>query len=165
MYYIDGNNVEGSMPGMKPGTPEAEQALVRKISAWVTKTRKSVTIVFDGVVPNPPSQGHLRILHPNEHEKIADNTIIRLLEADQHKREATVVTTDADLRGRALALGARVVRSAEFLDQLPHEPPEVKPTIHGEADVEGWLHYFGLPADGDKPKPAGPVVRNRPKPR
>lgn len=148
MYYIDGNNLQGITHGRAVGTAAAESELIRLLERYANQQSKPITLVFDGVRPQPGAKGKLRIVYPTDEDKDADHTILRLLTADPQRRNATVVTADRGLITHVRALGARVEDRASFLNRIPHQTDaETKPRIRSGGEVDAWLAEFGIPEE------------------
>lgn len=147
MYYIDGNNVQGQVPDLVPGSPQAERYTVRALQQFCKLTGKAVTLVFDGIGGAEMDFGRMRVKRPQPTDQNADGLIIRLVQADSHIREAVVVTSDRELTQHVTRLGAKVIPSGEFLDRLPRdqqENSEGKPRVRGTTEVDAWLKEFGV---------------------
>ena len=110
--FVDGNNVMGSRAdGWWRNRAEATQRLVAEIAPVALSHAGAWTIVFDG--PRPPdvalSQECLIVVHTGHGRRDgADDRIVELVGAIPDPATALVYTSDARLRARVHALGARV---------------------------------------------------------
>jgi hypothetical protein len=125
-WIVDAYNVLGARPdGWWRNRMLALARLCDAIGAWLRGGDEAVVMV-DGwpgaEVPERRRQGvDVRYAHrrgPNG----ADRAIVDLLERTDDLSAVTVVTSDADLRARVRALGARVEGAGTFRDRLDAAP-------------------------------------------
>ena len=110
MWIVDGNNVMGSRPdGWWKDRPGAMARLAAEVAAWAALRGEEVVIVFDG---RERDLGFVSgvVVRFAPH---ADDLIASLA-----GEGARVVTSDAELAGRARAAGAEVVGAGGFLRDL-----------------------------------------------
>ena len=108
---VDGNNVMGSRPdGWWRNRAEAAGRLVADIAPLVRSLGGAWTVVFDGPEPpGMPPQGCVSVIHTSHGRRDgADDRIVELVAALPDPETALVYTSDAGLRARVHALGARV---------------------------------------------------------
>lgn len=113
---VDGYNVTRGEQG-RPGLPLAEQRrwLIGLAAGLAARTRRRVTLVFDGtepqVAPVPTARG-VRVLFTRG-EQIADERIVELAAATE--APVMVVSSDRQVARQARQLGADVVGSDVFV--------------------------------------------------
>lgn len=154
MKIIDGHNLIGaaSALGLALSQEDKEERLLRLLATWRSRRRgrDRVLVVFDGtygrlaVGPRRYSHGGLDVEWAVGES--ADDTIRRRVRDAAQPREVEVISADNLLLRAVGALGAKVVRSPEFVDQLRQvlaEAPEAeKPPPPGPAEVADWLERF-----------------------
>jgi len=135
-FVVDGYNVAHRLFGRDSRKATQEQlrdALLRRVRRFATRRRR-VTVVFDGV-PGPGARGVPRGTGDMEivYAPSADDEIVDLVRRSDAPDRLRVVSRDREVTGRAVQLGARIVRVVDFLDWLddvagpdvePGEPPE-----------------------------------------
>ena len=141
---VDGNNVMGSRPdGWWRNRAEAAQRLVADIVPVARSLGGTWTVVFDGAEPSlMPPQERVSVVHTGHGRRDgADDRIVELVSALPDPAMALVYTSDAGLRARVHALGARIAGARALLDEiaavrdatgpsasdevvLPREPPQ-----------------------------------------
>ena len=118
---VDGNNVMGSRPdGWWRNRVEAAQRLVADIVPVARSLGGTWTVVFDGARPPPmPPQERVSVVHAGHGRRDgADDRIVELVGALPDPATALVYTSDAGLRARVHALGARVAGARALLDEI-----------------------------------------------
>ena len=118
---VDGNNVMGSRPdGWWRNRAEAAQRLVADIVPVARSLGGTWTVVFDGA--EPPlmlPQERVSVVHTGHGRRDgADDRIVELVGALPDPAMALVYTSDAGLRARVHALGARVAGARSLLDEI-----------------------------------------------
>ncbi len=133
---VDGNNVMGSRPdGWWRNRAEAAGRLVADIAPVARSRGGDWTIVFDG--PGSPGlfppQDRLAVVHTGHgHRDGADDRIVDLVDALPDPATALVYTSDAGLRARVRALGARVAGARALLDEIAAAGDTTEPRASGE---------------------------------
>lgn len=153
---MDGNNVIGHEKRLPSADPESRQALVRALCALARRTRKGVTVVFDGGAPAGGTQstvlGGVRVLYAGADRSAmsADDRILAIVAASHSPADLTVVTSDSALGNRARSLGATILPCHKFrpLVQASAEAEAAGPEKPTHVDVRDWERYFGI----DPPK-------------
>ena len=118
---VDGNNVMGSRPdGWWRNRAEAAQRLVADIVPVARSLGGTWTVVFDGAAPPPiPPQERVSVVHTGHGRRDgADDRIVELVSALPDSAMALVYTSDAGLRARVHALGARIAGARALLDEI-----------------------------------------------
>ena len=118
---VDGNNVMGSRPdGWWRNRAEAAQRLVADIVPVARSLGGTWTVVFDGAEPSlMPPQERVSVVHTGHGRRDgADDHIVELVGALPDPAMALVYTSDAGLRARVHALGARVAGARTLLDGI-----------------------------------------------
>ena len=150
-YLIDGNNLIGHERGLSLADDDSRAVLVRALCALARRTRKGVTVVFDGPAPHGGGRsdlGGVKVLYAGSGRSsmTADERILRMVEGEGRPSDVTVVTSDQGLANRARALGAPTLPCHRFRPLLRETAnaemagPE-KPT---HVDVRDWAEYFGI---------------------
>ena len=120
--FVDGNNVMGSRAdGWWRNRAEAAQRLVADIAALACRRRGAWTIVFDGPEPPDmsPAQECLSVIHTGHRRRDgADDCIVELVAVLPDPSAALVYTSDAGLRSRVHAFGARVSGARALLNEI-----------------------------------------------
>jgi predicted RNA-binding protein with PIN domain len=149
---IDGNNLIGHEKGLALGADDSRATLVRALCALARRTRKGITVVFDGPAPagGPDASvlGGVKVLYAGAGRSAmsADDRILRMVEGSSRPADLRVVTSDSALGNRARRLGAAVVPCHKFRPLLrdaaaaeasgPEKPSHV--------DVRDWASWFGI---------------------
>jgi len=128
-YLIDGNNLMGTMKGMRMDDPEARRRLLRFLLGIPLLRTQGIALVFDGPPEAAPvgPEGSGRML---ERASVrfsgagitADDAIVGIL-ARASPEHYLLVTSDRELQMRAQALGVRVQDCREFLREIEHGQP------------------------------------------
>ena len=120
--FVDGNNVMGSRAdGWWRNRAEAAQRLVADIAALACRRTGAWTIVFDGPEPRDmsPAQECLSVIHTGHRRRNgADDCIVELVAVLPDPSAALVYTSDAGLRTRVHAFGARVSGVRALLNEI-----------------------------------------------
>jgi predicted RNA-binding protein with PIN domain len=144
---IDGHNLIGAFPGLELSDPDDEHQLLRILERYGCAARRKAVVFFDR---GRPDRGPLAragnavrahfVLPPLR----ADDAILDFLHGRKDARQYTVVSSDSEIRRRALRLGAKVVESAQFarevrarLRRSTNEKPPEDPE-----DLELWMDLF-----------------------
>jgi hypothetical protein len=146
-YLIDGHNLIGAFPGLDLSDPDDEHELLRILERFGLAVRRKAVVFFDrgrpdrGPLTRAGSAVRAHFVPP---PRRADDAILDFLRGRRDARQYTVVSSDSEVRRRALRLGAKVVESAHFAGQVrealrrtenekPPEDPE---------DFELWMDLF-----------------------
>lgn len=120
--FVDGNNVMGSRPdGWWRDRAKAARRLVAEIAPLAHGHGGAWTIVFDGQAPPgmASSTECLTVLHAGHGRRDgADDRIVELVRARRDRATSLVYTSDAALRDRTHALGARVAGARALLNEI-----------------------------------------------
>ena len=163
---IDGHNLIGKLPDIHLDDPNDEDKLIARLKAYVARTGKRVTVVFD-----PPKQSewfawsddrfeqrNLTIIFATMGRK-ADDVIREHIAREKDKAGLIVVTSDAAVANFARQCGvslANVRKSEEFAREMREATsapaPAEKPVI-SKAEVDAWLRVFKEPEPEPKPPP------------
>ena len=135
---VDGNNVMGSRPdGWWRNRAEAGQRLVADIVPVARSLGGTWTVVFDGAEPPlmPPHEC-VSVVHTGHGRRDgADDRIVELVGALPDPAMALVYTSDAGLRARVHALGARVEGARTLLDEIAAVRDATGPSASDEVVV------------------------------
>jgi predicted RNA-binding protein with PIN domain len=153
---IDGHNLIGRLPDLRLDDPDDEAKLVIRLRTYSARTGKRVTVVFDRGLPGGRSWelsggGVETIFAPTG--RTADGILCERIRQARDPRGITVVTSDHQVIAAARAVGARVLRSGEFVAQLGArrtvEAPDEGQDVHlSDKEVEEWLQMFAR-GDGE----------------
>jgi predicted RNA-binding protein with PIN domain len=149
-YLFDGHNIIGKIPEIHLDDPEDERQLVHLLSKFLSRVAKTGTVYFDRRSPGGKRKyrlGRLQVefmTSPNTADQ-AIQTKLRRLRGEA--RNYTVVTSDREIETTAKAMGAKVIQSQVFVQQLEDQPstidreekPEYSLSIE---DVELWEKIF-----------------------
>ena len=139
IVFVDGNNVMGSRAdGWWRNRAEAAQRLVADIAAVACRRGGAWTIVFDGPEPPilSPAQECLSVIHTGHRRRDgADDRIVELVAVLPDPPAALVYTSDAGLRSRAQALGARVSGARALLNEIAAIRETVEPRSRDRAPL------------------------------
>jgi predicted RNA-binding protein with PIN domain len=143
---IDGHNLIGQMPGLSLADPDDEQKLVVLLRAYLVRTRKKGTVIFDKGQPGGSggwSNNVLTVLFAPAAGS-ADDLILNRLASGRNGREWVLVSDDQRLVEAARRAGAAVRGSGEFARDLTSNPAAVdkKPEGSTPAEVAAWEKLF-----------------------
>lgn len=145
---IDGHNLIGQCPRLSLGDPDDEEQLARLLAAYASRTGKKVTLIFDPgeptALPRARRLGGVEIVFAAP-GTTADALILSRVRRSRHPPDWTVVTSDADLAGRAARLGARTRSAREFAAEAcePGASGEEAQPAPTPGEVDAWLEIFG----------------------
>ena len=133
--FVDGNNVMGTRPdGWWRNRAEAAQRLAADIAPLARSRTGAWTIVFDGSEPRAMVQHEcLTVIHGHGARDGADDRIVELVGAVPDRETALVYTSDAGLRARIHALGARVAGARALLSENAALHGRMEPIARGRA--------------------------------
>lgn len=131
---------------------EARQALLRRLTPYVTTHKVELVVVFDGAGLHPsgintPLPPRLQVLF-SQPPHSADAVIEKLLAADAHPRSVTLVTSDKRLLAVARERGAAVLSPHRLLQVVKTKENNdfVDNKFNGEmneVELKEWLALFG----------------------
>jgi predicted RNA-binding protein with PIN domain len=171
---IDGHNLIGSnlFPDIRLSDEDDEAKLVRRLKIWQSRTRTSMTVIFDRGIPGGinvrmGSSGVEVVFaaHPAQ----ADDLIRRRLR--KARQGLILVTNDEALLREAAVYRVKSWRGTEFIEYMKPRIPErseegTEEEIHiSKAEVEEWLALFRARAAAKKAlkkrakPPAGDTVK------
>ena len=145
-YLIDGHNLIGKMPDIHLKDLDDETALIEYLEIFFKKIRKKAIIFFDRGQPGGNNQISLAfvqarfVLQP----EIADQAIINFLRSKRGEaHNFTVISSDNAVRSTAKHIGARLMKSQEFIRFLNgNEKITTEKAGDSENDVDFWLKRF-----------------------
>ena len=113
-------NVIGSRPDGWWNDPEAAmREFTHAVQAHSAVTGKKITVVFDSDPGGLPENTHVDVVIARRRGRnAADHEIERLVTEDQDPARLRVVTSDRALIDKVTGLGATVVSSGIFRDEL-----------------------------------------------
>jgi predicted RNA-binding protein with PIN domain len=119
-WIVDAMNVIGSRPdGWWKDRHGARARLVEQLDRWAQEAGDQVDVVFEGPTTAPMHSSAVRVQHaPRTAANSADDEIVRLVSADEHRAGITVVTSDATLAERVESMGVSVCPAMRFRDVI-----------------------------------------------
>ena len=113
-------NVIGSRPDGWWNKPEAAmREFARAVHTHAAVTGKEITVVFDSDPGGLPETTHVEVVIARRRGRnAADHEIERLVTEDQDPSHLRVVTSDRALIDKVKGLGATVISSGTFRDEL-----------------------------------------------
>ncbi len=122
-YLIDGHNLIGQTPELSLSDPDDERKLVELLRAFMVRSRKKGTVIFDNGQPGGSgnwSNSMLEVVFARGPHS-ADDLIRRRLINEVNPRGLVVVSGDQAVARAAQAAHARVQSSAEFARQMSRQ--------------------------------------------
>jgi len=120
LVLVDGYNVAKHERGFPDRSLEDQRTLLLDLCRRLARRwGAQITVVFDGADVGPMhnttvGMGAVRVVFTDA-ERIADDEIVAMVNAEPPQRPVVVVSSDNELRERAAALGASVTRSPALL--------------------------------------------------
>jgi len=147
---IDGHNLIGRLPDIRLEDEDDEAQLVSRLQAYVSRTGKRVTVVFDHGLPGGVSKalsgGRIKVVFAPTSSS-ADRVLLQRIRKERNPQGLIVVSSDREVIAAAADRGARVVRSEAFVDQLEGAPAsegdKASEVQLGPEEVDAWLKLFG----------------------
>jgi predicted RNA-binding protein with PIN domain len=145
-FLIDGHNLIGQMPSLSLADPDDEQKLIELLRAYLVRTDKKGTVVFDQGLPGGAARWSNNVLEVRfaPAPKTADDLIRERLSRERNPEGLVVVTGDRELAQAAQRAGARVRRPADFARGLVERPKAAKQKETGLSaeEVADWEQAF-----------------------
>lgn len=146
-YLIDGHNLIGQTPGLALSDPEDEQKLILLLRAFLVRTNKKGTVIFDKKgLPGGGGKWSNNVLEVRfaPLPKTADDLIRERLENDKNARGLVVVSADQEVMAAARRAGAAVKNPVDFAGEMLAGPKKLhkKETGLTEAEVAEWERAF-----------------------
>jgi predicted RNA-binding protein with PIN domain len=123
-WLVDGMNVIGTRPdGWWKDRHAAMLRLVDRLERFSAANGDDIAVVFEHP-PSPPIHSTVvEVAHaPRPKADSADDEIVRRLEADPEPTKVRVVTSDRWLSDRVRVIGATVMPSELFRNQIEDDP-------------------------------------------
>ena len=160
---VDGYNYIGRSEELRLDDPKARDKVIYLMGQYCARTKKSLTIIFDGNhfvhhVNRKRRYGRVTVIYTSP-IYTADDAIKKMVRKQQPKQRKSmlIVTSDANILDYVRGHGAGVVKSEDFertvyktLD-APKEIDRVNVQL-SEAEVQEWLELFGPETKEDKPR-------------
>jgi predicted RNA-binding protein with PIN domain len=119
-YIIDGNNVIHKVKALSNLVKKDKQAprekLIFMIEDYFQGRKAKITIHYDGFERLPIRASIVKIIYSDK--KTADEKIKYQIEAEENRRNLTVVTSDAGITAFARKCGCEVISSDDFIKQI-----------------------------------------------
>ena len=145
-YLIDGHNLIGQMPGLSLADPNDERQLVELLRAFLVRTGKKGTVIFDKGQPGGGPRWSNNVLEVRfaAMPKTADDVIRERLLSEKNPRGLIVVTADQALATAARRVRATVTPSSDFAQQLQLKPTRLrkKEANLTAEEIEAWEKEF-----------------------
>ena len=145
-YLIDGHNLIGKMPEIHLDDLDDEVDLIDLLDVYFKRIRKKAIIFFDR--GQPGGNNHITRAFVQAHfvrqPGIADNAIVNFLRRQGGEaHNYTVVSSDNEVRSASEQMGARLIKSQDFIKKLGDDKksPGGKADASDE-DVDFWLEKF-----------------------
>lgn len=148
-YLIDGHNLIGQLPDIRLDDPDDEAKLIVKLRSFCARTSKTCHVVFDRGLPGGKSRMSNNVVqvafapHPGE----ADEVMLARIRKVKDVKGWFVVSSDERVLRAAQQRGMKVVRSAEFAQQMNYQPPRIpkeeSPHLFlTKKEVDEWMALF-----------------------
>jgi len=117
-YFIDGNNLIGTLKKDKVGKPEARYWLVYYIKEFQKKRRSKVVLFFDGPIDYDllKDTKNIEIIFSVERE--ADLLIKERINKLKYRKDLFVITADNELIYYAKRKGAKIIPPRKFFNYV-----------------------------------------------
>jgi len=163
---VDGYNYIGRSQKLRLNDPRARDTIISLFGQYCRKTRKSLTLVFDGThsinLANRRRQyGRVKVIYTSPMSS-ADDLIKKMIRErpPQQRKGTLIVTSDEDIAQCAKDHGIAWIRSENF-EQTVQRSLAAHPTIDrsnvqlSPEEVQRWLEVFGA-EDEEVTKPTLP---------
>jgi predicted RNA-binding protein with PIN domain len=145
-YLIDGHNLIGQTRGLSLADPDDEQKLVVLLRAYLVRTGKKGTVIFDNGQPGGSggwANNVLKVVFAPAAGS-ADASILSRLEKNRDGRGLVLVSDDQRLVAAARRAGASVRASGEFARDMLSGPARAYKKEEGlsAAEVAAWEKEF-----------------------
>jgi predicted RNA-binding protein with PIN domain len=146
-YLIDGHNLIGAFPGFSLADPDDEHKLLRVLETFGQAVRRKAVVFFDrgqpgmGPLTRAGNMVRAQFIPP---PRRADDAILDYLRGRKDARHFTVVSSDSEVRTRALRMGANVIASRPFAREVQarlQRHGKEKPPEQPE-DFDLWMDIF-----------------------
>jgi predicted RNA-binding protein with PIN domain len=151
-YIIDGHNLIPNIPGLNLGDIDVEIRLIGMLQEYCRNRGVTTEVFFDQASPgHAGTRKHGRVTAHFVHGSSSADIAIRsyLRKARGSARNMIVVTSDREITASAREVGAKVIRSDQFvhnhlLDKpAPNEDNEKEPDISlNTNEVNEWMDFF-----------------------
>jgi len=146
-FLIDGHNLIPHIQGLNLAHLDDEIALLKLLEAHFRKERRQAVVFFDRAAAgqeNDITYGFVSAHFtrpPLNADTAIRNAVSKLGKAASNY---TVVSADLEVSGHARRMGARVITSAEFAQQLASRGKrKANQESAAEVDLDYWLKVFG----------------------
>jgi predicted RNA-binding protein with PIN domain len=173
---VDGYNYIGRSRALRLSDPSARDRIISLFGQYCRKTRKSVTLVFDGsyavdLANRKRKYGRVTVIYTSP-TVLADDLIKKIIKdrAPGQRKGLLVVTSDADIAQYAQSHEVAYVSSESFERKVhralatPFEDDRTSVHLSPE-EVQKWLEIFGAEDNEqtDSPTPKMPIYQRRPR--
>lgn len=149
-FFIDGYNLLFTWGESSHSLVTQRNNITRSLQKLFSHYKLSGTLVFDGRVSHGEESGKV-YLSPLEiaytlKGQSADDYIIESVEISKKPHQITVISNDKKLQANARSLGARTMKSSEFIQWLKHKKKPTKTTkpqiVETAQNIERLLNIF-----------------------
>ncbi len=155
-YLIDGHNLIPKIPGLNLRQMDDENELIGILQSFCGAKQKDAVVFFDGAPPGydgTRSFGRVTAVFVRQ-GKTADAAIREYLhQLGKAAKNWVVVTSDRQILSEARAMGAGMLSSAAFSQQVG-AASGVRPAgkkgndpMLSEEELKDWMNLFGLKSD------------------
>ncbi len=146
-YFIDGNNLIGSIKKEKVGKPEARYWILHYINKFQKKRRSKVILFFDG--PKDYDliniSGNIEVVFSVERE--ADLLIKEKIKRIRYRKDLFVITADNEIISYARRKGAKIIKPRRFYNYMirfiKKGDENIKPEENlTEDEIKLWENLF-----------------------
>lgn len=158
---IDGHNLIGHSPDLSLSDPNDEAKLIARLKAYIARTGKEITVVFDPGANCDPAgygrfrEGRLEVIYAQG--RTADDVIREIVGDVKDKQGLIVVTSDRRLENFTRQCGVRVCPAIEFEREirqtLKAAPDEGEKPTAGASEISEWAGIFKAPESQPRPQP------------
>lgn len=165
---VDGYNYIGRSQKLRLNDPKARDTIISLFGQYCRKTRKSLTVIFDGTysvnLANRKRQyGRVKVIYTSPVSS-ADDLIKKMIRerSPQQRKGFLIVTSDEDIVQCAKDHCVAWVRSEDF-EQTVHRTLTARSKIDknnirlSPEEVQKWLEIFGA-EDEETTKPTSPKL-------
>lgn len=164
-YLIDGHNLIAQLPDIDIADEDDEAQLVLKLRGFCARSKKQVTVVFDGGLPggfSPTlSNSTVTVIFASSERSTADQVLLAMIRKLKQPQAYILVSSDQEIIEVAQAHRMPILRTPDFIPLLKSPSPKTVQAHRADsqkqhpqisaAEVQEWLKVFA-PEDDQPPK-------------